>query len=552
MEKAKKSKPKKQQDMDIAESGGGEGQNDTQHPAAAISSTKASASKYEEGKKPTKAEIKARKDQRRKERKKEQKEQGVTNKNPPQTAKKEEKTGNQDKPESKKRKATEEPKKKTHKKPRQLEKHQVKEINKRILEEGEKKRLIKVAELFDEIIQKGLKPTVHTFTHVITAIVRCGEVQKAKEYFDLMSDYNVTPNEVTYTAMMKGLCGEGMISQVIKMYDQMKSKNIKPNLRTVNTILRGCYRFGDVAMAERMFGELKTYGIEPDNTSYDYYIRALCQAGRVDEAWTLQAAMQEREMLHAPTFSILATASALAGQVKKAKEALKQVDASLGKLTASSKAAGYAQLQKEEVQSECQRVREYLSYVEKSPDSLQEYKIGGHDHVKLYYDETNNEVLNFELTFGNSNDTKMEICSGNGDWVISKAEEDENVNWVAVELRFDRVYQIWTKMIFKGLTNLLIVGGAAGTVFNNAVDDKSIKEIFVNYPEPRVWDQNTSYLIDEALLINVSPNNLVRQISATNCDQRKSFFSRSQNFFFGVFVRVCLGELHREYLPDPG
>ena len=48
--------------------------------------------------------------------------------------------------------------------------------------------------------------------------------------------------------------------------------------------------------------------------------------------------------------------------------------------------------------------------------------------------------------FVNSNPIHVEYCSGNGDWIIQKAKENPNINFIAVEMKFDRARKIWVKM----------------------------------------------------------------------------------------------------------
>ena len=46
--------------------------------------------------------------------------------------------------------------------------------------------------------------------------------------------------------------------------------------------------------------------------------------------------------------------------------------------------------------------------------------------------------------FGNDQPIVIEYCSGNGAWIASKAAANPHINWVAVEMKFDRV---WTEAL---------------------------------------------------------------------------------------------------------
>ncbi len=86
--------------------------------------------------------------------------------------------------------------------------------------------------------------------------------------------------------------------------------------------------------------------------------------------------------------------------------------------------------------------------------------------------------------FGNENPVNVEYCSGNGAWIATKAMEFPNENWVAVEKRFDRVRKIWSKKKNHGLNNLFIVCGEAQTFTEHYIPKGSVKDIFINFPDP--------------------------------------------------------------------
>lgn len=86
--------------------------------------------------------------------------------------------------------------------------------------------------------------------------------------------------------------------------------------------------------------------------------------------------------------------------------------------------------------------------------------------------------------FGKQQPISLEFCSGNGEWVVAKAEEERGRNWVAVERRFDRVRKIWSKRTNRLLDNLFIVCGEAFAFAHHFVPAGSIDEVFINFPDP--------------------------------------------------------------------
>ena len=106
-------------------------------------------------------------------------------------------------------------------------------------------------------------------------------------------------------------------------------------------------------------------------------------------------------------------------------------------------------------------------------------------YVPEYYD--NHSAfghLDWKVIFGNTNPVSIEFCSGNGEWIIQKAQDNPDTNWVAVELQFERVRKIYSKRHNLGINNLLIVCGEALTFARHYVADASVEQAYINFPDP--------------------------------------------------------------------
>jgi len=86
--------------------------------------------------------------------------------------------------------------------------------------------------------------------------------------------------------------------------------------------------------------------------------------------------------------------------------------------------------------------------------------------------------------FGNDLPVKIEYCSGNGEWITKKAFDDPHSNWVAIEKRFDRTRLIWSKIKKMKLNNLFVICGEGHCVTSRYFFDRSINEVFINFPDP--------------------------------------------------------------------
>jgi tRNA (guanine-N7-)-methyltransferase len=78
----------------------------------------------------------------------------------------------------------------------------------------------------------------------------------------------------------------------------------------------------------------------------------------------------------------------------------------------------------------------------------------------------------------------IEYCSGNGQWILDKAQKSPHLNWIAVEFRFERARKIWIKAHNLGLKNILVVFGEAFCFSKHYLKKDTISNIFINFPDP--------------------------------------------------------------------
>jgi tRNA (guanine-N7-)-methyltransferase len=78
----------------------------------------------------------------------------------------------------------------------------------------------------------------------------------------------------------------------------------------------------------------------------------------------------------------------------------------------------------------------------------------------------------------------LEICSGNGQWLIEQAQKRAHVLWIACELRYDRVKKIYKAIKKRCLTNVVIVLGSGELLAEYYLPQSSISEVYINFPDP--------------------------------------------------------------------
>ncbi len=95
----------------------------------------------------------------------------------------------------------------------------------------------------------------------------------------------------------------------------------------------------------------------------------------------------------------------------------------------------------------------------------------------------------------------IEYCSGNGAWIVEKAQQFPQFNWIAVEKRFDRVRKIWSKMRNLNLGNLLVVCGEAQPFSRYYLSEHSIDGCYINFPDPWPKDKHAKHRLFQSAFI---------------------------------------------------
>jgi tRNA (guanine-N7-)-methyltransferase len=94
------------------------------------------------------------------------------------------------------------------------------------------------------------------------------------------------------------------------------------------------------------------------------------------------------------------------------------------------------------------------------------------------------KIVPWEDLFAVSQPIAVEFCSGNGQWICDRAEQNPHINWVAIEKRFDRSRKIWGRLHRMKLPNLFIICGEAFAAVKHYLPKRSVSAFYVNFPDP--------------------------------------------------------------------
>jgi len=109
---------------------------------------------------------------------------------------------------------------------------------------------------------------------------------EANHLFRLMLFKGFVPDIVTYNALIDGCCKTYRIGRALELLEDMKKRGCIPNRVTYNSFIRYYSAVNEIDAAVEMLRNMQklNHGI-PTSSSYAPIIHALCEAGRVIDAW---------------------------------------------------------------------------------------------------------------------------------------------------------------------------------------------------------------------------------------------------------------------------
>ena len=139
--------------------------------------------------------------------------------------------------------------------------------------------------------EKGMEANVVTYNSLIKPLCKGKKTEEAKRVFDEMIEKGIVPTIRTYHAFMRILrTGE----EVFEMLGKMRKMGCEPTVDTYVMLIRKFCRWRDFDNVAVLWDEMKVRGVGPDLSSYIVMIHGLFLNGKVDEAHGYYKEMKEK------------------------------------------------------------------------------------------------------------------------------------------------------------------------------------------------------------------------------------------------------------------
>merc|ERR1719265_468246 len=98
-------------------------------------------------------------------------------------------------------------------------------------------------QLFGRMKKEGIKPTIKTYSTLMSACVKAGELASTKAWLKEMRDQDFKPNEISknsriaYNCLIKTCATAGKPKEAENFFHEMEENELTPDVVTYNTLI---------------------------------------------------------------------------------------------------------------------------------------------------------------------------------------------------------------------------------------------------------------------------------------------------------------------------
>ena len=134
--------------------------------------------------------------------------------------------------------------------------------------------------LFDEMIQRGVKPDNITFSTLINSARMCSLPNKAVEWFEKLPSFGCEPDAMLYSAMVSAYAQTNNVDMALRLYDRAKAERWSLDASTFSSLIKMHGVLGNYDEGLRIFQEMKALGVKPSVVTYNTLLGGLFKARR--------------------------------------------------------------------------------------------------------------------------------------------------------------------------------------------------------------------------------------------------------------------------------
>jgi pentatricopeptide repeat protein len=143
------------------------------------------------------------------------------------------------------------------------------------------------------MLEHGVEANVVSYTALIRACAKSGDVDRANYWFAKMHEVGVNANAVTYCAILNVCAKAGSADKAEQWFKMMESKGIEINTICYNCVIDACAKAQEPERAELWMRGLKDSGLQLTPPSYTTTAQAFAAKGDADNTERILMEMED-------------------------------------------------------------------------------------------------------------------------------------------------------------------------------------------------------------------------------------------------------------------
>lgn len=144
--------------------------------------------------------------------------------------------------------------------------------------------------LFDEMLQRGIKPDNVTFSTIISCARLSNLPGKAVEWYEKMPVYGCQPDDVNHVVMIDAYGRSGNVDMALSLYDRARTEKWRVDALTFSTLIKIYGMSGNFDGCLNVYEEMKALAIKPSMVVYNTLLDAM---GRAKRPWQAKSVYNE-------------------------------------------------------------------------------------------------------------------------------------------------------------------------------------------------------------------------------------------------------------------
>lgn len=140
--------------------------------------------------------------------------------------------------------------------------------------------IARVEKLFDEMLERGVRPDRITLTTIIGCARSCGMPKKALELFGKVPALGCELDGITCSMMIDCFARLGNLNKALELYDHAREKKLSLDARAFSSLIRLYGISGNYDGCLNMYEEMKGLGVKPVLSVYNNLLLAMGKAMR--------------------------------------------------------------------------------------------------------------------------------------------------------------------------------------------------------------------------------------------------------------------------------